>query len=77
MDINWLALAPALTLFAFACVAILFAVFQPEDDKGTAGVSLLAVIFAAVVNFHVFAQGDYNLSELWSALFCRSTCSVL
>jgi NADH-quinone oxidoreductase subunit N len=63
MDINWLALSPAITLLAFSCVAILFAVFQPEDDRGTAGVSLLAVIFAAIINFHVFAQGDYNLSS--------------
>lgn len=69
MDINWLALSPILALFIFACVTVLYAVFQPEDDRGTAGIALVAVVFAAIINLHVFGQGDYTLSSFGLRFF--------
>jgi NADH-quinone oxidoreductase subunit N len=63
MDINLLAIAPALVLLVCACIAILYAVFEPDDDRGTAGISLVGVMFAAIINFHIFAQGDYTVSS--------------
>ena len=57
IDINWIAFAPALTMLVFACVAILFAVFQPEEGKATALIALVGIGFAFILNLNEFLQG--------------------
>jgi NADH-quinone oxidoreductase subunit N len=57
IDINWIAFAPALTLLVVACIAILFAVFQPEEGKATALIALVGVVFAFILNLNEFLQG--------------------
>lgn len=63
VSVNWLQLAPLLSLLVTALITLLYSVFAKNSNREMAGITLVGIASGAVFNFGLLMQSDATYSS--------------